>query len=214
MAVLGGESIRVMYPFFSREGEGGSSPTSPLEMRVVQIPNDKARALNQLWHSRLPRIDSPFIRSDLCFGAEGDNILYAVAIWDHPVARHLPQQEWLELRRLAVAPDAPRYTPSWMLGVMTRRIRTLYPHVVMLVSYQDTEVHTGTIYRAAGWVPTRCIDRPSASWSNTVRQRPPDQSLAPKQRWEKRLRPTTTSVVSELGTSFSQPCMLPERSAP
>ena len=59
----------------------------------------------------------------------------------------------LSSRRLAVAPDAPHCTASRMLGQMARWIRTNLPDVPVLLSYQDMDVHTGTIYRAAGWTP-------------------------------------------------------------
>ena len=38
-----------------------------------------------------------------------------------------------------------------MLGRMRRHIRAHRPDIVHLISYQDEDVHTGTIYRAAGW---------------------------------------------------------------
>jgi hypothetical protein len=37
---------------------------------------------------------------------------------------------------------------------MARFVRRDRPGVVRLISYHDTEGHTGGIYRAAGWVPT------------------------------------------------------------
>jgi hypothetical protein len=97
-------------------------------------------------------------------------------------ARNLPQREWLELRRLAHAPDAPPNTGSRMLGVMARLIRKARPWVTTLVSYSDTAVHQGTIYRAAGWRPTLASD--GGEWARRKRPNPPTQSTAPKQRWE------------------------------
>jgi hypothetical protein len=38
-----------------------------------------------------------------------------------------------------------------MLGAMRHWIAQNMPDVERLLSYQDIEVHTGTIYRAAGW---------------------------------------------------------------
>jgi hypothetical protein len=40
-----------------------------------------------------------------------------------------------------------------MLGAMRRWIRRNLPDVPRLLSYQDLDVHTGTIYKAAGWTP-------------------------------------------------------------
>lgn len=178
-----GESIRVMHPLF-QAGEGGSTPTSPLQMRVEPIAFDRAKELNRLWHSRLPRLGTGFIKAQpyLCFAAEHAGVAYAVAIWSNPVARALPQQEWLELRRLAISGDAPRYTASWMLGIMRMLIARQRRKVKTLVSYQDTEVHTGTIYAAAGW--TKTITTTHAEWNMPGRSRPAAQSAALKQRWQ------------------------------
>ncbi len=187
---MSAESIRVMLPLF-QEDEGGSTPTSALSLVVGRILPETARALNRYWHSRLPRID--FRVCEICYGAEHGGLLYAVAIWSHPAAPQLPQREWLELRRLAIAPDAPRNTGSRLLAIMARLIRKECPWVKNLVSYQDTEVHSGAIYRAAGWKPTRL-----ATWktwhqpgrlekNGRPRLRPKAQSTAPKQRWEKSL---------------------------
>lgn len=180
-----GESIRVMHPLF-QAGQGGSIPTSPLQMRVVTIDFGLARRLNRLWHSRLPLFGNPIV--SVCFGAECGGLLYAIAIWSNPVARRLPQMEWQELRRMAIAPDAPRNTGSWMLGVMAKLLKRMRPEVTRLVSYQDTETHTGTIYRAAGWVATVLTEGQfgkHAQWSNKSRWRRPAQSVAKKQRWER-----------------------------
>ncbi len=178
-----GESIRVMHPLF-HSGEGGSIPTSPLQMRIEPIGFERGRELNGLWHSRLPRFGTGCIQAQpfLSYAATYKGLIYAVAIWSNPVARNLPQHSWLELRRLALAPDAPSHTASWMLGVMRKLIRRERPQIERLVSYQDMEVHRGTIYRAAGWLAT-AINR-DGNWTRSKRQRPTAQSVAPKQRWE------------------------------
>ena len=124
------------------------------------------------------------------YGATYREEIFAVAIWSNPVARMLPQKEWLELRRLAVGPNAPRNTASRMLAVMTRMIRRSMPQISTLVSYHDTSVHSGAIYRAAGW-KLDAITR-GKDWRNASRpNRPPAVSLAPKVRWIRVLRPTT-----------------------
>jgi hypothetical protein len=109
-----------------------------------------------------------------------------VAIWSNPQARSLPQREWLELKRLAIAPDAPRNTGSRMLRIMTMLLRRARPYIQRLISYQDTEVHTGSIYRAAGWLSVDCSGS-CTDWEAGSKQRPrlPAQSNAVKVRWEK-----------------------------
>ncbi len=177
------ESIRVMCPLF-HEGEGGSTPTSALQLHVTVVPLDLARGLNREWHSRFPKIDQR-VAANLCFAADFEGVYYAAAIWGCPIARALPQNTWLELRRLAIAPDAPKNTASRLLAVMSRLVRTERPLIERLVSYQDMEAHTGCIYKAAGWTATRVHDGHGFDKSN--RGRPKPQSIAPKQRWEKAL---------------------------
>ena len=107
-----------------------------------------ARHLNARWHSRLPKTQpSPW---QFAFAAHKTGFVYAVALWHNPSARTLPSH-WLELRRLAIAPDAPHCTASWMLAQMARWFVRFCPERERLISYQDLAVHTGTIYRAAGW---------------------------------------------------------------
>lgn len=179
------ESIRVMHPLF-HTGQGGSIPTSALQLWLEEIDFARAKQLNRLWHSRLPRFGTGFIKHQpfLSFAATFGGIIYAVAVWSNPVARNLPQQTWLELRRLAIAPDAPRNTASRMLAVMRRLIRGKRPEVERLVSYQDTAVHRGSIYAADGW--ERTAVNADGTWDRPGRSRPAAQSEAPKQRWERK----------------------------
>lgn len=181
--------VRVAYPLFQAEG-GGSTPTSALQLHIDPISFEDARAMCGLWHSRMPKIRNPVAVMGQYphFGAEFDGIWYAIAIWSNPVARLLPQRAWLELRRMAIAPDAPKNTASRMLAVMTRIIRKKRPDVERLVSYQDTEVHTGCIYKAAGWTVVVPDDPRSRPWDNAARARNEEQSRSPKHRWDKVLR--------------------------
>jgi hypothetical protein len=153
-------------------------------MRVVPIEFSLARDLVGCWHSTMPRFGTGFIKNQPfpCFGAVKDDRLYAVAIWSNPVARNLPQQTWLELRRFAIAPDAPRFTASWMLGVMRRLLAKKLPEIERHISYQDMGQHTGTIYRAAGWKATTI--NADGNWTRQKRTRPQAQSTNAKQRWE------------------------------
>jgi len=190
--MTGPEALRVMHPLF-HAGEGGSSPTSALKLRVVVIPFEQAKALNARWHSRLPKLGTGAIkdagRRFLCFAATFDGIVYAVAIWSAPPARASNGKPWLELRRLAVAPDAPRNTPSRMLRVMALLIRRARPSVEKLTTKHDVDAHSGAIYRAAGW---KKVGKPrrngtAGQWDTRTRRRPAVQSDSPKQRWEKSL---------------------------
>ena len=178
------DSVRIACPLFQAEGSG-VTPTSALQLQVNRIEAKKAAVLNSVWHSRMPEISNWF--QCFAYGAEYSGLFYAVALWGPPIARMLNGRGWLELRRMAIASDAPRYTASRMISIMVRDIKRNRSDVCRLISYQDTEVHTGTIYKAAGWHSDN-IDR-GGEWSRPSRGRTPVQSGAPKVRWCLDIRP-------------------------
>lgn len=144
------DRIRVLHPLF-QAGNGGSIPTSTLRARDLvfeECPKYHAVDLIRAWHSRLPNCQKgPWTHA---FRGHVDGITYVVALWNNPSGRMLPGH-WRELRRMACSPDSPKNTSSRFLGWMVRWFRKNYPQCEKLISYQDTAVHTGTIYRAAGW---------------------------------------------------------------
>lgn len=144
------DRTRVVHPLFQAE-DGGSTPTSTLRARHLsfcECPKHHAVNLVALWHSRLPKCArGPWTNA---FHAHHNGITYAVALWNNPSTRCLPSH-WRELRRMACASDAPRNTPSRFLAWMVRWFHVNRPEAEKLISYQDRQVHTGTIYRAAGW---------------------------------------------------------------
>ena len=184
------ESVRVAYPLF-HAGGGGSSPTSALDLFFREISRDQFVAMNRLWHSRLPKIGGS--QGRVYYSAEFDNVFYAVAMWSNPVARLLPQRTWLELRRLAIADDAPANTASRFLGWMARDVTKRFPEIERLISYQDCEVHTGTIYKAAGWKQADGYKGRKRGWEaakggGRKRAGRTNQSVAVRMRWEKEMR--------------------------
>jgi hypothetical protein len=162
-------------------------------IRVEPCTPEFARHGVAAWHSRLPITQvGPW---KIAFAGHYQHTCFAVALWHNPSARTLPS-DWLELRRLAVAPDAPHCTASRMLGQMTRWIRRNMPSVPTLVSYQDCDVHTGTIYRAAGWYPayeskrrTRDRSKPRVGTRRDYRSNLNGATTdsAPKVRWQLQL---------------------------
>ncbi len=146
------DRTREVHPLFPT-GDGGSTPTSTLRARHLdfsECPKPHAVELVAKWHSRLPRCArGPWTQA---FHAHFNGVTYAVALWNNPSTRCLPSH-WRELRRMACAPDAPRNTASRFIGWMVRWFQTHHPSAEKLISYQDCQVHTGTIYRAAGWIP-------------------------------------------------------------
>ena len=111
--------------------------------------------LNRTWHSVLPKTNLGNLtrnRRYVAYTAEFDGLDYAVAIWTSPVAanRLKDGDRRLELRRMAIAKNAPDNTASRMIAWMRRDVKRKWPELVGLVSYQDTSAHRGTIYAASG----------------------------------------------------------------
>lgn len=179
-----GDDVTVAYPLFQAES-GGSTPTSPLQLQVGSISTQKFLELNKLWHSRLPLVGNAFKGVGQCYGAEYDGKYYAVAYWSNPVSCSIKEPDTYELRRMAVGPDAPKYTATRFLAIMIRLLKKHRPTLTKLISYQDTEVHTGTIYKASGWVAE--YETKFSSWTRNKRQRNDEQSKAAKIRWAKEL---------------------------
>ena len=93
---------------------------------------------------------------------------------------------------MAVSEDAPKNTASRFLKIMGLIIFKKLPHIYKLISYQDTRVHTGTIYKASGWTPTNKTK--FLSWKNRKDFNRSDQSKADKIRWEKQIRPEPIKI--------------------
>ena len=156
---------------------------------------EHARLLIRKWHSRLPRTQRGPWQYAFCMAF--DDVTYAVALLHNPSARTLPAH-WIELRRLAVAPDSPHCMASRMLGELRKWFRANAPEREMMISYQDSEVHTGTIYRAAGWTVGR-VQRPrqrdrsalrpsGRAYRTSLNEEAPD--VAGKVRWQTRVGPS------------------------
>lgn len=146
--VIGAEDVRVSMPLF-QSGRGGSSPTSALQLTVRKCGIYWARELNAAWHSLLPVTDhGNLVRfpKSVAYWADYNDVAYAVAIWSSPIAANRLTDGWaaLELRRFAIAPDAPPNSASRMLAVMRRLIQKEWPEINKLISYQATEHHKGT----------------------------------------------------------------------
>ena len=174
-----GDCIEVVHPLFQEEGDG-SIPISSLQLHFGQITLRQAKLLNDHWHSRLPNYTQT--QAIICFGAEFSGIYYAVAIWSNPSSASLPSN-WLELKRMAISKSAPKNTASRMIGWMIRDIRKKYPSCPKLISYQDTDVHSGTIYKASGWRAAHTSK--GDTWQGRKnRPRGIEQTTSPKVRWE------------------------------
>ena len=173
------ESIHQMNLFSQ-----GVLPSSPRQMELTMISPKMASKLNATWHSRLPIIHWSNItrnRNYICYGAMFDWRYFAVGIWSSPVNPNFDLDTVLELRRLAISPEAPKYTATWMLGRMVKLLKTYLPAINRLISYQDVEVHSGTIYKAANWL---AVSRKRFQAWDESRNRNSPQSTGDKVRWE------------------------------
>ena len=163
---------------------------SPTELEIRVIGAKSACDLNAQWHSRFPFIDwSNVVRNkySICYLAENKGIPFAVAIWSSPIARLLKDgDKTLELRRLAISNDAPKNTASWMLSKMRKDIKLQFPAITKLISYQDKDVHVGTLYKASSWVAVN-ESNDNMDWSK-YRNRSKPQSTAIKVRWDLSLK--------------------------
>lgn len=186
---MSGCSSRVEFPLFQAD-DGGSNPAQPLQVRDISFARCSRRHadnLNRIWHSRLPRCEASMM--SYAFHAYHADISYAVALWSTPVARLVPSH-WIELRRMACSPEMPHNGASAFLGWMIRYFKKYAPHHERAVSYQDTAVHNGTIYKAAGWTVGR-ISGEGDSWDRKNRFRPMKNGehtiASAKIRWERSL---------------------------
>lgn len=177
---IGGDSVRVAHPLFQMEG-GGSTPTSPLQLEFGKIHVSLARKLNATWHSRLPDITN-WQQCSHCYAAIFDGIYFASAMWGAPIAREFNGRNYLELRRFAISPESPKNTATRMISWMIRQIRK--DGFVKAISYQDSSVHCGTIYKASGWEAVGFRKGGKNAWTSNARERALAQADGDKIRWE------------------------------
>jgi len=156
---------------------------SPKKLNLEIIKPKLASALNEEWHSRLPAIHwSNIVRNRyyVCYGANYMGVWVACAIWSSPVNQHFDIVKTLELRRMAISEFCPKNTATYLISRMIKDIDKRIPLVTKLISYQDTDVHSGTIYKASNWFVD--AETKFATWGKS-RKRAVDQSEADKIRW-------------------------------
>lgn len=161
-------------------------PVTPKQLEIRKITATLAVKLNKAWHSRLPKIPHSNItrnRYSVCYGFHYSGLYIGCAVWTSPVNQNFDINTTLELRRLALSQYCPPNTATYVISKMVSDIKNRFVLVTDLISYQDTEVHTGTIYKAANWF----IDGETKfnTWSRTNgRKRNANQSQANKIRWK------------------------------
>ena len=176
-----GDSIRVVHSLFQEEDDG-SIPISPLQLEVSRMYIKDALLLNDLWHSRLPNLTN--WQGCVAYGSFYENKYYACAVWGRPIAREFNGRNYYELRRMAIADDAPKNTASRMIKLMRLDIKKTMPEIVKLISYQDTDVHHWTIYKASGCVEGGRRKGGKQAWTSNQRKRANCPASGDKIRWE------------------------------
>lgn len=129
-------------------------PQSAKHLDINRVHIDKAIELNNMWHSMLPNAEKSNlirVKTNAFYAASYDGIYYAVGLWSSPVSRSLDDNIYLELRRLAICENSPKFTATRMISKMVNDIKLTMPHIKHLISYQDTNRHNGTIYAASNW---------------------------------------------------------------
>lgn len=123
------------------------------EWVVAPVPTfAEARSFIEQWHYARGTSNTATERHGL-YHVE-DNRLMGVALWMPPTRRAAESicSDWqsvLSLSRLAIHPDAPRNSASFLLG---KSMKLLSPRWKMLLTYADThQGHTGGIYLATNW---------------------------------------------------------------
>ncbi len=170
-------------------GDGGSIPTSALQLLSQEISMRTAADLNRRWHSVLPRTD---LGNLLCgnmsaaYAMSHGDAWYAVAIYSQPIIASLCDGETVELRRLAICGDAPKNTATRFMSVSRKQLSKKYPFLKRIVSYQAVDEHSGTIYKAGGWsaVGVVAAARPQRYTGSRQRATGPLQTQSRKRRWE------------------------------
>lgn len=174
------------HPLFDFE-RTGQPLVSAKQLSFGVCDLNKAIEMNMLWHSVFPKIEaSNCYRNKICisFACEYDGDFYASAIWSSPIAanRLKDGDKLLELRRMAISENAPKYTATRFLSFMQKHIKRHYRReLVALISYQDAEKHKGTIYKASNWH----VDNEAkfSDWNTSKRKRAESQSQSAKVRW-------------------------------
>lgn len=161
-----------------------------INVKDIEVAEEKAQIcclLNSVWHSRLPKIHwSNVVRNThyVCYVFTYDQAIIGTGIWSSPVAqnRFKNGKTVLELRRLALSNFCPKNTATYTISQMVKSIRKKFPDIKKLVSYQDNDVHLGTIYKASNWY----IHGQSSlfDWNTSGRKRNEAQAKSVKTRWD------------------------------
>ena len=162
------DSSTLELPLFQAE-DGGSTPTSALQLRFMVIQPNTAAIAYQRWHY----LGETAFLSTVNFGAYWEQVLEGAISYGSPNATELDgcfdrhsQNGWWEIKRLALSPKCPKNSESRFIAVTMKLLRKMAT-VRGVVTYADDGVgHVGTIYKAAGFVPCGLTAPKKEFWVN------------------------------------------------
>jgi hypothetical protein len=169
-----GDSTMAVLPLFQEE-EGGSIPTSPLQLLFREIGPNAAAIVYRRWHYLG---DQGFI-SRINFGAYFEQVIEGAISYGPPNATDLDgywtrhtQEQWWEIKRLVMSPKCPKNSESRFIAITMKLLRRLV-EVRGIVTYADDgQGHVGTIYKASGFTSLGMTAAKSDFWVNgKVQQR-------------------------------------------
>lgn len=148
-----GDSLMVKQLSFQIT-DGGSIPTSPLQLYIKRINYETASLFYRKWHY----LGSSGFIQQFNFGAYYDEVIVGSISFGAPLAKNISglytsdnQEGILELTRLAMVDYCPKNSESRFIAIAIKILRRIYP-LRILITYADPSVgHTGVIYRASGF---------------------------------------------------------------
>lgn len=187
--LIRGDSTSVVRPV-QPEGSG-SSPTSPLQLRVRPITLRAANDFVQEHHRHNGRTSRD--GGKFAIACEYGDVLVGVAIVGNPLsATYMNKEKYgyvAEVLRTCTCPAAPKGAVSFLYGACTRICRDM--GFDLLVSYTLTD-ESGASLRGAGWQNAATTKPVAPGWRKTdhlSKTREYQEVMGKiKNRWECRLR--------------------------
>ena len=137
-------------PLFQGE-DGGSTPTSAHQFRIMPIKNQTAAGWVNKWHysHRIPT------GKNICYGLYADANLYAVIVYGIGVnpyqASFLGVKRVLEIKRMCRSEPRLDFPLSRFIALTSKMVRKEYPYDCLIAFADPEQGHEGTVYKASGF---------------------------------------------------------------
>lgn len=135
-------------------GDGGSIPTSALQLYFREIGSPTASKAYSAWHYLG---DQGFV-SQINFGAYWEGKLEGAITYGPPNATDLSgfwdrhtQGDWWEIKRLVMSPLCPKNSESRFIAITIKMLRKIATVKGIVTYADDGQGHQGTIYKASGF---------------------------------------------------------------